>query len=98
MKPIGFFVDTHDRAKKTFPKNPLPEGFAGFYALHKKACYEEGVVLLHEHVGCEDGRAFCFTMASDAVRRAHVRVSLPFDSITEVATATPGVRSSVAAT
>ena len=26
----------------------------------------------------------------DAVRRAHERVGLPFDSITEVSTATPG--------
>jgi hypothetical protein len=46
------------------------------------------VVPLRVHVGYDEGRAFCFTMApdADAVRRAHERVGLPFDSITEVAT------------
>jgi Nickel responsive protein SCO4226-like len=92
MKPMRFFIDTHDRAHKTFPEKLSPEDFEGFYAKFEKACYDEGVVLLRVHVGYQDGRAFCFTMAPDAeaVRRAHERVGLPFDSITEVATATPG--------
>jgi hypothetical protein len=39
-----------------------------------------------------EGRAFCYNLApdADAVRRAHERVGLPFDSITEVTTMTPG--------
>jgi hypothetical protein len=44
------------------------------------------------HVGYNDGRAFCLNMAPDAeaVKRAHDRVGLPYDTITEVTTATPG--------
>jgi hypothetical protein len=92
MQAMKFFLDTHDRANKTFPENLTPEQFEGFYALYEKACYAEGVVPLRLHVGYADGRAFCFNMApdADAVKRAHERVGLPFDSITEVATATPG--------
>jgi hypothetical protein len=91
MKPLKFFVDTHDRNNKTFPDGLTPEQFEGFYAQYEQACYAEGVVPLRVHVGYQDGRAFCFSMApdADAVRRAHERVGLPFDEITEVATATP---------
>lgn len=92
MQKMRFFIDTHDRARKTFPEQLSPEDFEGFFAQYEAACYEEGVVPLRTHVGFEDGRAFCFNMAPDAeaVRRAHERVGLPFDSITEVTTATPG--------
>jgi hypothetical protein len=50
------------------------------------------VVVLRAHLSLEAGRAFCLNMAPDAeaVRRAHDRVGLPFDSITEITTATPG--------
>jgi len=49
-------------------------------------------VSLRVHVSYAEGRAFCLTMApnADAVKRAHERVGLPFDSISEVTTATPG--------
>lgn len=92
MKPMKFFLDTHDRSRGTFPEKLTPEEFEGFFAKYEQACYEEGVVSLRTHVGYEDGRAFCLNMAPDAeaVKRAHARVGLPFDSITEVATATPG--------
>ena len=92
MKPLKFFMDTHDRAYKTFPAKITPIEFEGFYAKYERACYEEGVVPLRLHVGYNDGRAFCFTMVPDAesVKRAHDRVGLPYDAITEVATATPG--------
>ena len=92
MKPLKFFIDTHDRNNKTFPAGLTPEQFEGFYAQYEQACYAEGVIPLRVHVGYQDGRAFCFNMApdADAVRRAHERVGLPFDGITEVATATPG--------
>lgn len=92
MQALRFYIDTHDRKLKTFPERLTTEEFEGFFAGFEQACDEEGVVLLRAHVGMEDGRAFCFTMApnADAVRRAHERVGLPFDSITEVTTATPG--------
>lgn len=92
MQPMRFFVDTHDRTNQTFPPELTPEQFEVFFANYEQACIAEGVVLLRVHVGLEAGRAFCFNMApdADAVRRAHERVGLPYDSITEVSTATPG--------
>ncbi len=92
MQALRFFIDTHDRTKQTFPAQLTQEDFAGFYASYEAACYEEGVIPLRTHVGYDDGRAFCFNMAPDAeaVRRVHAKVGLPFDSITEVTTATPG--------
>lgn len=92
MEQMKFFVDTHDVADDTFPAGITPEQFAGFFADYEAACREEGVVILRVHVGYEDGRAFCFTMAPDAaaVRRAHERVGLAFGTISEVKTATPG--------
>lgn len=92
MHKMRFFIDTHDRTRQTFPEKLSPEDFEGFYAKYEAACYDEGVVPLRTHVGFEDGRAFCFNMApdADAVRRVHDRLGLPFDSITEVTTATPG--------
>ena len=92
MQPMKFFIDTHAVASDTLPAGLTPEQFEGFFAQYESACYAEGVVPLRVHIGYGDGRAFCFTMArdADAVRRAHTRVGLPFDSITEVTTATPG--------
>jgi len=92
MEAMRFFIDTHDSTRNTFPAGLTPEDFEGFYARYEAACYAEGVVPLRVHVGYEAGRAFCFNMApdADAIRRAHERVGLPFDSITEVSTATPG--------
>jgi hypothetical protein len=92
MQPMRYFIDTHDRTLKTFPEGLTPEQFEGFYALYEKACQVEGVVPIRTHVGYAEGRAFCLNLApdADAVRRAHERVGLPFDSITEVKMATPG--------
>ncbi|MCW9033281.1 MAG: DUF4242 domain-containing protein [Rhodospirillales bacterium] len=89
MQSMKFFIDTHDAAKDTFPAGLTPEGF---FAQYMQVCAEENVVILRVHVAYEDSRAFCFTMAPDeaSVRRAHERVGLPFDSISEVKTATPG--------
>jgi hypothetical protein len=89
---MRFFVDTHDRSLKTFPAQLTPAEFEVFFAQYEQACYAEGVVPVRVHVAYEAGRAFCLTMAPDAeaVRRAHERVGLPFDSIVEVTTATPG--------
>lgn len=92
MQAMRFFMDTHDRDHQTFPAGLTPADFEGFFAQYETACRAEGVVPLRTHVGFEEGRAFCFTMApdADAVRRAHERVGLPYDAITEVTTATPG--------
>jgi hypothetical protein len=92
MQPMRFFIDTHDRSRNTFPGALSAEQFESFYASYEQACYSEGVVPLRLHVGLEEGRAFCLNMAPDAeaVKRVHDRVGLPFDSITEVTTATPG--------
>lgn len=92
MESLKFFIDTHDRNNKTFPAKISPAEFESFYAKYEKACYEEGVIPVRLHVGYKDGRAFCLTMApdTDAVKRAHDKVGLPYDAITEVAMATPG--------
>ena len=92
MKSLRFFLDTHDTTRSTFPAGFTAEQFAAFYPSYEAACYEEGVVPIRVHIGYGEGRAFCLTMApdADAVRRAHDRAGLPFDSITEVKLATPG--------
>lgn len=92
MQRMKFFIDTHDRSSETFPAGLTPAQFERFFAQYEQACYAEGVVPLRVHVGYDEGKAFCFTMAPDAeaVRRAHERAGLPFESITEVTTATPG--------
>lgn len=92
MQQMRFFIDTHDQGNQTFPAGLTPQQFELFFAQYEQACFAEGVVPLRLHVGFEEGRAFCFNMAPDAeaVRRAHARVGLPFDTITEVSTATPG--------
>jgi hypothetical protein len=92
VKPLKYFFDTHDRELKTFPAKITPAQFEGFYAKYEKACYAEGVIPVRLHVGYDEGRAFCLTLAPDAesVKRAHDRAGLPYDTITEVAMATPG--------
>lgn len=92
MKQLKFFLDTHDKENETFPAKISPAEFEKFYALYKDACYAEGVIPVRLHVGYDDGKAFCLTMApdADAVMRAHKRVGLPYDTISEVQMATPG--------
>jgi hypothetical protein len=92
MTAMKFFVDTHDLRSGTFPEGISKEQFAEFFAGYEKAARDEGVIVLRVHVGIEAGRAFCFNMAPTAehVKRAHEKAGLPFETITEVATATPG--------
>lgn len=92
MQAMRYFLDTHDRARGSFPEQLTPADFEAFYAEYEKACQAEGVIPLRTHVGYADGRAFCLNLAPDAeaVRRAHARVGLPFDEISEVSTASPG--------
>jgi len=92
MKPMKHFIDTHDHRSETFPAGISKSDFASFFAAYEKAARDEDVVVLRAHVGLAEGRAFCFNAAADAdaVRRAHEKAGLPFETITEVATATPG--------
>jgi superfamily I DNA/RNA helicase len=92
VQQMKFFLDTHDQRSQTFPAGITREQFAEFFASYEKICREEGVVVLRVHVGFDEGRAYCFNMApsADHVRKAHERAGLPFDTITEVTTATPG--------
>ena len=91
MQTMRIFIDTHHRAQDTFPESLTPEQFKLFYDGYIQACREEHVIPLQTHVGYESGRSFCINMAesAEAVRRVHERVGLPFDSITEIATAHP---------
>ena len=88
---LRLFMDTHDREQGTFPAEIDTDGFQQFFAAYQAACEAEGVIPVRAHVGFGAGRAFCYNLApdADAVRRAHERVGLPFDSITEVTTMTP---------
>jgi hypothetical protein len=92
MQKMRLFLDTHDAARGSFPKGLTGEQFEAFYPSYLEACAAEGVVNLDIQVALQDGRAFCLNLAPDAeaVRRAHARVGLPFDDISEVRTASPG--------
>ena len=91
MKPMKYFLDTHDQRSGTFPAGLTKEQFAEFFAKYEKACRHEGVVVLRAHVGMEMGRAYCFNLAESAeqVKRSHDEAGLPFETITEVTTASP---------
>jgi hypothetical protein len=92
MQAMKFFLDTHDQSSKTFPAGMSKQEFADFFAHYEQFARAEGVVVLRVHVGIDEGRAYCFNMApsADHVRRAHEKAGLPFETITEVTTATPG--------
>ncbi len=92
MKKMRLFIDTHNRDNDTFPKKISKADFAEFYEKYISICEEEGVVNLRAHIGLEHGRGFCFNMVPDieSIRIAHERAGLPYDSIVEVETITPG--------
>lgn len=92
MHQMRLFVDTHDQDDGTFPAGLTREQFIGFLARYEESCRQEGVTIVQINIGLDEGRAFCVTLAPDAdsVRRAHERVGLPFRTITEVETVTPG--------
>lgn len=84
---MKYFIDTHDKAKGSFPQGKLTEAefFAQFDAL-EEAAPQFGVGAHAAHVNLKEGKAFCFMSGPDeeAVRKAHEAVHLTFDSITEV--------------
>jgi hypothetical protein len=81
-----YFIDTHDMAKGSWPKQVSEEEFVELYARFGEALQEQGGHDLGAHVNVQQCKAFCFTWGPDAeaVRRAHEKLSFPFDSITEV--------------
>jgi hypothetical protein len=84
---VKYFIDTHDRSKGSWPEGEVSEAdFLELYARFEKACEDEGGADLGAHVNVAEGKAYCFTKGrdADAIRRAHERVGLAFDSITEV--------------
>jgi len=85
-RSMKMFIDIHDRANGTLPDGLTQEQFRGVYKAYLAACREEGVTSLRAHAGLGEGRVFCVSLAPDAeaVRRAHDRVGMAFDSITEV--------------
>lgn len=86
---MKYFIDTHDRTKDSFPIEEITEQqFSDMFAKFDAAALEEKVVAHVSHVNVKDGKAYCFTQADDAeaVRRAHEKVGLPFDSIIDVKT------------
>ena len=91
MSELKLFIDTHNRDSGTFPQQISATEFAAFYAGYQQACAEEGVISLKVFSDMEQGRAYCLTLAksAEAVKRAHERVGLPFDSISEVKSVSP---------
>lgn len=84
---MKYFIDTHDKAKGSFPEEVLTEEqfFDQFNALEIAA--EQFHVFGHAaHVNLEEGKAFCFMSGPDeeSIRKAHAAIDLPYDSITEV--------------
>jgi len=84
---MKYFIDTHDRKKKSWPAASVSEEeFIEIYANFETALEEVGGADLGAHVNVAAGKAFCFTKGPDAeaIRRAHEKLNFPFDSITEV--------------
>lgn len=83
---MHLYIDTHDKRDGTWPASISTADLNAFYGKYAAACQAEGVVIVRTYVNQQEGRAFCVNMAAseDAVRRAHARVGLPYDSITEV--------------
>lgn len=92
MQKMKLFVDTHDKRNGTFPESIDQGAFSEVYKKYAKACDEEGVVIVNTLVNAGEGRMYCLNLAPDgeAIQRAHQKVGLRFDSITEVSTASPG--------
>jgi len=84
---MKYFIDTHDKAKGSFPEQELTEQqfFEQFAAL-EEAAEQFGVFGHAAHVNLKDGKAFCFMSGpdEDCIRKAHAAINLPYDSITEV--------------
>ena len=83
---MKMFIDIHDAANGTLPVGLTEAELKGVYKAYAEACEAEGITSLRAHAGLDQGRVFCVTLAPDAesVRRAHERVGMTYDSISEV--------------
>jgi len=84
---MKYFMDTHDKAKGSFPGDELSEEqFLAQFAALEEAAVKLGVFGHAAHVNLEQGKAFCFMSGPDeeSIRKAHEAIGLPYDSITEV--------------
>lgn len=84
---MKYFIDTHDKTKGSFPKQPLTEEqFLEQFASLERAGEEFHVFGHAAHVNLEEGKAFCFMSGPDeeSIRKTHAAIGLPYDSITEV--------------
>ena len=90
-KSMKFFIDTHDRDKGSFPSGKITAAdFVKKFAEFDSASIDVGMQAHVAHVNIEEGKAYCFTRATDieTVYRAHAAADLPYDSIIEVRTVT----------
>lgn len=84
---VKYFIDTHNKAKGTFPPVELTEEqFLAQFDLLDEAGREFGVFAHVAHVSLSEGKTFCFMSGPDeeAIRKAHAAIDFPYDSITEV--------------
>lgn len=84
---MKYFIDTHDKAKGSFPAQVLTEEqFLTQFDSLEKAGEEFRVIGHAAHVNLGEGKAFCFMSGPDeeSIRKTHAAINLPYDSITEV--------------
>lgn len=84
---MKYFMDTHDKAKGTFPAQAVSrQDFLGHFKAMEKAAEGHHVVAHAAHVNLEEGKAFCLMSGPDeeSIRKAHEAINLPYDSITEI--------------
>lgn len=84
---MKYFMDTHDKAKGTFPAHAITQqDFLGHFKAMEKAAEDFHVIPHAAHVNLEEGKAFCLMSGPDeeSIRKAHEAINLPYDSITEI--------------
>ena len=85
---MKYFIDTHDRAKASFPAEEVTqEQFLAIYSGFDEALEAGGGFAIGgAHVNLAEGKAYCLTCAADVavVTAAHDKIGLPYDGITQV--------------
>jgi len=84
---MKYFIDTHDRAKGSFPAEQVTaEQFEALYGQLDSALQAAGGLALGAHINLGEGKVFCLTAGADeaGISAAHDKIGLRYDSITEV--------------
>lgn len=84
---MKYFIDTHDKAKGSFPEQALSKSeFVEIYGGFDAACAAAGGFAQGAHVNLDEGKAYCFTAADDveSIAAAHAAIEFPYDSITAI--------------